>query len=86
MALPLYVQGCSRARFIKRKSIRTEQEAIRTHQELTTTTQKSTRKRLFISAHDFLNICLRQPQYCFCLPYRNSNWSSNRNLKLEYNF
>ena len=35
MALPLYVQGCSRARFIKRKLIRTEQEAIRTHQEPT---------------------------------------------------
>ena len=33
MTLPLYAQGCSRARFIKRKSTRTEQEAIRTHQE-----------------------------------------------------
>ena len=33
MTLPLYAQGCSRARFIKRKSTRTEQEPIRTHQE-----------------------------------------------------
>ena len=33
--------------------------------------QESTRERLFISVHDFLLICLHQPQYCFCLHYRN---------------
>ena len=35
MTLPLYVQGCSRERSIKRESIRTEQKPIRTHQEAT---------------------------------------------------
>ena len=33
--------------------------------------QESTREHLFIPAHDFLLICLHQPQYCFCLHYRN---------------
>ena len=71
MTLPLYVQGCSQLRSMKHESIRTEQEPIRTHQESTRTTQESTRKRLFIPASGFSWICLHQPQYYFCLPYRN---------------
>ena len=39
MTLPIYVPGCSQARFVKRDWIRTTQEAMRTHQE-------STRNRL----------------------------------------
>ena len=71
MTLPLYVQECSRVPSMKRELIRTEQEPIRTHQESTRTTQESTRKRLFIQGSDFSWICLHQPQYCFCLPYKN---------------
>ena len=85
MTLPLYVQGSSRARFIKRESTRTEQEPITTHQEPTRNQSQptrnpsginwnnagSTRMRLFIPARDFLRIVLHQPQYYFCLPYGN---------------
>ena len=47
-------------------------EPIRTHQKSTRTTQKSTRKRLFIPVRKVLWIRLHQLQnFCFYLPYRN---------------
>ena len=57
----------------------TNQKLPETHQETTRTTQESTRERLFIPGHDFLLICLHQPQYCFCLHFRNQG-----GLRLAY--
>ena len=57
--------------WIDQNWIGTNQKPPGTHQETTRTMQESTRERLFIPAHDFLLICLHQPQYCFCLHYRN---------------
>ena len=55
MTLPLFVQGCSRARFIKSESPRTEQELIRTHQE-PTRNQRQPRKNQSGSVYSFQRV------------------------------
>ena len=80
MTLPYRVQGCSRARFIKRESTRTEQEPIKTHQE-STRNELQPRKNHPGSAYSFHRVIFKDllmPAAVLFLP-------NLQEFKLEYN-
>ena len=80
MTLLLCVQGCSRARFIKRELTRTEQEPIKTHQE-STRNELQPRKNHPGSAYSFQRVIFKDlfmPPAVLFLP-------NLQEFKLEYN-